>query len=41
MVPRNHFQNVDRLLADEIVAQKNQIIERMADEMEIPKEEFV
>lgn len=41
MIPRNHFQNIEKLLSDEIVAQKDQILLRMSQEMEIPKDELV
>ena len=40
-IPRNHFKNIERLTAEEIIKQKDIILEQMSKDMAIPKEQLV
>lgn len=40
-IPRNHFKNIEKLTVQQILVQKDQVLDKMSREMAIPKEVLV
>ena len=40
-IPRNHFKNIEKLTVQEILVQKDLVLDKMSREMSVPKEVLV